>query len=261
MFNNFGILSNINPRRAGAVAPSGYTPVASANLTSFFLSSMTNLMTQSLNKVSQQTIYLGSYGVANQPTAGDQPTINATTLNSRNVIDFAGGGDRLLSNVDFNTSSTSQDLTLCILAKRDSGLSEITSLIGQWSQSGGDFRRWKIEIDASNIVRLYSNTQFGIFDVSGSGLPITAWTAYWIVYDRLTGQNTFTYNNNVPIGAIIKSNKLDAGMGFIMGAAAPAESTTWKGSIGSVAVWNRKLTNAEKTTEIGYINTYWGLSL
>jgi hypothetical protein len=261
MFNNFGMLSNINPQRvSGAPTPTGYTPVASANLTAFFLSSITDLITQSANKVSQQDAYLGS-GVATQPTAGDQPITNITTLNSRNVIDFAGGGDRLLSNVDFNTASPTNNATLCILAKRNEGLSEITSLAGQWSQSGGDFRRWKIEIDASGTLRLYSNTEFGIFGVAGAGLPVTNWMIYWVFFTASGGSNcNFRYNNNITIGSVIKSNKTNANIGTIFGGAAPSESTTWKGNIASVAFWNKRLSDAEVTTEKNNINSYHGLS-
>jgi hypothetical protein len=236
-----------------------YTPVASANITAFFIASDKNTITQSSNLVSQWDAKLGS-GVATQATAADKPATNSSTLNTYNILDFAGSGDKLLSNVDFDNSSGTDAVTIGILAKRDSSGS-IATLSGQWSEVGGDYRRWKVEIDASNNLRLYCKTQFGIFDLSASHAG-TNWTMYWVYYRPTGGTDTFlSINKNTNIGSILQSNTTDANIGTIFGDAAPNGTTSWNGNIASVCVWNKELTGGERNTEVDNINTFWGLSL
>ena len=221
-------------RRGGGA----YSPSNEAGNILWLDSSDSNTITEVLGAVSQWDDKSGQGNHAVQATGAEQPTTNATTQNGKNVLDFDGTDDRIVSTFG---STLTQPNTVFITGKYD-------VITAAYMFDG---------IDASNRNALFNDTSlFTAF--AGSSLQGDAMDTDFHVLE-------------VIFNGVSSSIRLDAGTATTGDAGADSltgltigsrysGTSALDGSIGEALVYNGLLDTAAKARVNTYLMNGWGVS-
>lgn len=204
--------------------------------------------------VSQWNDKSGNGRHATQGTAGKQPLLAVSGLNSKNVIDCDGVDDELsLANV---LSLTSVNQSLFLVAKRDNaaGRTEIAFSIGNTSTGDGiaDLPRW-----ADNI--MYSSVGY----IANRPTPTSVITDQPYIAAITGGAIQLSYTNGTLIGTGTSqsSSPFSVTAGFVgSGNAVSTFSRFFDGKIAEIVLLPSVADTTTRQKLEGYLAHKWGLT-
>jgi len=234
-------------------------------------------LTESAGAVSAWADKSGNGNNFSQATGAEQPLTNATSLNGKNTIQFDGINDNLAaaSKAPFNFLHENGDHFVCVVARTasqnpdalnplmgsfDSGATEIGYMMASDDRSGSS-RDQRLLVKAGNTT---GTDGYYTLLTSDDAMPLgTAFVASENKSGSATvNANTFFMNNDTgaPVTAVNPATAGDSADVLTLGRLGTLATFHFGGDIAEVIIYNRSLTNEERTALNTYLSVKWGLS-
>lgn len=217
-------------------------------------SSDTSTITASANKVSLWLDKSGNNNNAAQATGANQPTLTASRINGLPALVFDGATSYLETSTALLNSFTNTSATLFIVTK--CSVIKASSIISASPTSA----LFNIHLPWTDQVAYWDYGGFG------SGRLTGAWggtvnTPYAWTFDVNSTIEQNIYRNNVMIAT--KASGLLYAFGTTQTTRIGIQATTgnfYNGDIAEILIYNRFLTDAEKSTVNTYLMRKWGIA-
>jgi hypothetical protein len=243
---------NIRGRKSsGGRGNTNYVPVTN-NIVLWVDASDKSSIQETAGKVSQWADKSGQGNHLTQTEADDQPTTNATTHNSFNVIDFSTD-TRLQGLHDTLIDLPEGAYTIYAVAKRNAELSSTEAVIATE--------------DGSNIVRMSVNfaTATGRVNTLQPGQALqnngNTNTNFQIIEFQFNGVNDAlsTVDDGTPVTGSVAAVD-STSVTFAVGSR-PAGSQQLKGSIAEIIIYRRDISTAERDMVKLYLSNKWAITI
>lgn len=230
-----------------------YTPVSSdisplgiSGLVLWLDAADASTITESGGAVSQWDDKSGNGYHVTQGTASLQPTTGVSTLNGKNIINFAG--DRLASGSGAPTGS----FTIITVTTNLSGLGTIIS----WGDNTTNERRSHFHWNGGSGTERLWFSGYG----SASNYDTTVVASSDIFSSVVSGQTLTTFVNGVSKGGKTLSLSAFSNSGLYIGSN-PDLTETLNGSIAEALVYNTALSTVDRESLESYLANKWGITL
>lgn len=225
----------------------GFNPNKLSGLSAWLDANDSNTITESGGAVSQWDDKSGNGNHVTQGTGANQPVTNATTKNSKNVIDFDGSA-WFDTPAAYNTLAN-DDITVFIVSKQTTSGVQGTLLRGQASGS----TKLYLYYASSYVVGGYNNNSH---DSVASNAGVIEWNTITFKKNGATQGIQINSGTEITDSAGVDVATVDA----VTIGADYAGSDALNGSIAEIIIYNRNLTEQERALVKNYLTTKWAIA-
>ena len=257
----------MNPRLLRPLAR-GFDPRAIPNLTGWYLATDSTSYTQSSGQISEWRDKSGSGNHVTQTTANNRPTLfessgnvqgsTQSVINGRQSLFFDGVNDLLQTT---NTVTSGQSRTVFAVARRTNNSTVVQLLMFGSTVSNGNVR-WLAQYGAGASAAVGSDA-IATNQTLSAGAP-AGWTSAHISCWSQNGSNRnlsyFLNGSSLAIAGNPPNAQTDfAGM-YIGNGRSVALFNHFSGHLGEVLIYNRELTESERSRVTRGLRGRWGIA-
>lgn len=207
--------------------------------------------------VSQWNDKSGQNNHAVQTVTPDKPMTNVNTLNSRNVVTFAGS--EYLS-IPYTAELNPTEFSVFVVVNSSDVEGNTQGVVSNLQNDGDTDGGFDIDIgDVRNVSFRASNGSANSAVIVNANSP-PAVDTYYLVNANITGTTPDLFINGIQqTDTETGSINYDSNTPFIIGRMAVSGGDGLQGNIAEVIVYNRKLTPTERQQVEDYLNYKWSI--